>query len=468
MQPPLPEALLARLSDFLAVHMGLSFPKERWIDLARGIAAAAGAFRFADTESCIRWLLSETVTRNQIEVLASHLTVGETYFFREKAGLEALEQHILPKLLAARADSTHALRIWSAGCCTGEEAYSIAMVLDRAIPDAKAGSVSILATDINPDFLRKAAQGVYGEWSFRGAPAWIRGRHFKNRRDGRFELHARLRKKVTFSYLNLAEDVYPSPANGTNAMDVIFCRNVLMYFTPERTKAVAANLYRALAHGGWLIVGAAEASGALFPQFSAIEFPGAVLYRKGGAADHPSAAAVEHGAPPSAAEPHVPFAQTLPVPSGRAASRAVESVVQNEVPPRPGDGEALSRKARMHANRGRLAEAAEWCEKAIAAEKMNPAHHYLLAAIQQEQGRADAAAESLKRALYLDPDYGLAYFALGNLRLAQARHREARRHFTTALELLAKHAHDEVVAGSDGVTAGRLAEIVASALASLP
>ena len=468
MQPPLPETLLSRLSDFLAAHMGLSFPKERWNDLAGGIAAAARTFHFADTEACIRWLLSGTATRNQIEVLAGHLTVGETYFFREKAGLEALEQHILPELLAARADSTRALRIWSAGCCTGEEAYSIAMVLDRAIPDAQAWNVAMLATDINPDFLRKAVQGVYGEWSFRDAPVWIRGRHFKNRRDGRFELHPRLRKKVTFSYLNLAEDVYPSPANGTNAMDVIFCRNVLMYFTPERAKAAAANFYRALVHGGWLIVGAAETSGALFSQFSAIEFPGAVLYRKGGGADHPSAAAVEHWAPPRAAEPPVTLAQAPAVPRGRATSHAAETVPQNKMAPQPGDGDALSRKARMHANRGHLAEAALWCEKAIAADKMNPAHHYLLAAVQQEQGWADAAAESLKRALYLDPDYGLAYFALGNLRLVQARHREARRHFTTALELLAKHAHDEVVAGSDGVTAGRLAEIVASALASLP
>ena len=474
MRRDLPEPLLCRLSDFLAAHTGLSFPQERWNDLERGISAAAQAFRFADAESCVLWLLSASPTRNQVEVLASHLTVGETYFFRERASLEAMEQHILPELLHARGDSERHLRIWSAGCCTGEEAYSIAMILDRVIPDAKAWNVSILATDINPNFLRKAVEGVYGEWSLRDTPSWIRQRHFKKKRDGRFELHPHMRKKVTFSYLNLADDVYPSLANGTNAMDVVFCRNVLMYFTPERAKAVAANFYRALVDGGWLVVSPAETSNVLFSPFSAIEFPGAVLYRKSGGADRLPAATGRRQAL-SVAEPHDPSPQATiaspgpalreesPPQPDQAAARRV-----NEALPGQGDGEAFSRTARIRANQGHLAEAIEWCEKAIAADKLNPAHHYLLAAIRQEQGQAEAAVRSLKRALYLDPDCGLAHFALGNLRLSQARHREAKRHFTNALELLAKHAHDEVVAGSDGVTAGRLVEIATSALSSLP
>lgn len=480
MRRALPEPLLCRLSDFLAIHLGLSFPQERWDDLERGISAAAREFRFADAESCVLWLLSGTPTRNQVEVLASHLSVGETYFFREKASLEALEQHILPELLRTRVDSGRYLRIWSAGCCTGEEAYSIAMILDRVIPDAKAWNVSLLATDINPNFLRKAAQGVYGEWSFRDVPSWIRERHFKKKRDGRFELQPRLRKKVVFSYLNLADDVYPSLTNGTNAMDVIFCRNVLMYFTPERTRAAAARFYRALADGGWLIVSPAETSHALFSAFSAIEFSGAVLYRKSGGADGPSVAA-EWRPPLSAAEPRAPFMRLPGTSPERIAPQAMETASAegpqpdrvaaeqvNEAWPGRGDADALPRMARICANQGRLADAIEWCEKAIAADKLNPAHHYLLAVIRQEQGQAEAAVRSLERALYLDPGCGLAHFALGNLRLSQARHREAKRHFTNALELLAKHTQDEVIAGSGGVTAGRLVEIVASVLSGLP
>jgi chemotaxis protein methyltransferase CheR len=124
--------------------------------------------------------------------------------------------------------------------------------------------------------------------------------------------------------------------------------------------------------------------------------------------------------------------------------------------------------ARACANLGRLAEAVEWCEQAIAADKLNPAYQYLFATIQQEQGQNDAAAQSLTRALYLDPDFVLAHFALGNLRLAQGRRREAELHFDTALALLHAHPHDEPLPESEGLTAGRLTEIITSVRASLP
>ena len=473
MRRALPDSLLSGMSEFVAARMGLNFPRERWRDLERGIAAAACEFELPDAESCARALLSAPLTQTQIEVLASHLTVGETYFFREKKSFEALEVHILPELLCARRGAERRLRIWSAGCCTGEEPYSVAMLLDRLIPDAEAWNVTILATDINPRFLRKAAEGVYGEWSFRDTPGWVRERYFKKRRDGRFELQPRIRKRVTFSHLNLATDVYPSLANNTNAMDVILCRNVLMYFTAERALQVAANCHRALVDGGWLIVSPTETSNVLFSGFAAAEFSGAVLYRKASDAA-PSFAATGYRPPVHSVmfppEPVAPpaqsvvSAQTLPEPPEQTA--AVES--SDTLAQRQEHRAAFARTARACANEGRLAEAVEWCEKAIAADRLNPAHYYLLATVRHEQGEIDAAAQSLTRALYLDADFALAYFALGNLRLAQGRRREAGRHFANALAMLRARPHDETLPESDGLTAGRLAEIIASVLASQP
>src|SRR3989304_7675164 len=151
-EPPiaLPDALLSRLSDFLESQMGLHFPRERWRDLERGIAAASKGSGYAEAESYIHWLLSAPLMRTQIEGLASHLTVGETYFFREQRSLDILEQQILPELLRARAQSEKHVRIWSAGCCSGEEPYSIAMVVDGLIPDLDQWNLTILATAINP------------------------------------------------------------------------------------------------------------------------------------------------------------------------------------------------------------------------------------------------------------------------------------------------------------------------------
>jgi len=441
--------------------MGLNFPQERWSDLERGIAAVAPEFGFADAESCARWLLSTPLTHPMIETLASHLTVGETYFFREPRSLEALEDRILPALLHARHGAERRLRIWSAGCCTGEEPYSIAMLLERLIPDQRGWNITILATDINPKFLRKAAEGVYGEWSFRGAPAWLRERYFKKRRDGRFEIVPHLKRKVTFSYLNLADDAYPSLANNTNAMDVIFCRNVLMYFTPDRVKETARNYYRALVDGGWLIVSPAETSNALFAPFAAVAFPGVVLYRKIAETEH-RAAVVQYPSPAL-----VLPAEALTPPQPRVAETTHAAPI-HDAPSKPDDYAALSRNARECANQGQLTEAAAWCEKAIAADKLNPAHYYLLATIQQEQGRHEASAQSLQRALYLDPDFVLAHFALGNLRLSQGRRREAERQFDNALALLKQHPAEEILPESEGLSAGRLNEIIASVRSSLP
>lgn len=473
----LPDSLLLRLSGFVESQIGLHFPKERWRDLERGIAAAARESGYKEVQAYIHWLLAAPLTRTQIEGLASHLTVGETYFFREKRSLDILEQQILPELFRARTPTEKHLRIWSAGCCTGEEPYSIAMLLDRLIPDLEKWNVTILATDINPQFLRKAAQGVYGEWSFRDTPGWLKERYFTKRQDGRFEIQPRIRRMVTFSYLNLAEDAYPSLVNSTNAMDLILCRNVLMYFAQERAKKVVDKLHRSLVDGGWLITSPAETSTVLFSAFAAVEFSGAFLYRKM-AAGGPRTVAVRHPVPwydGEATAPHAPELAAFSVARSAFAPEVLheagaEPATQSEDvnSPERDARETPRRKARACANEGRLAEAVEWCEKAIAADKLNPAHYYLLAAICQEQGQSETAERALGRALYLAPDFALAHFALGNLCLSGARQREARRHFDNALVLLRACPAEALLPESDGLSAGRLVEIIASAQASLP
>lgn len=233
------EILFSQLSELIAARMGLYFPKARWHDLERGIASAAPEFGLKDVESCIQWLLSSPWTQSQIEILAVHLTVGETYFFREKRGFDLLEEHILPELIGSRRGVQKHLRIWSAGCATGEEPYSIAILLHQVLPDLKDWDITILATDMNPRFLQRASEGVYGEWSFRDTPIWIKERYFKKKESHRFEILPQIQRMVTFSYLNLAEDADPSFLNHPQAIDVIFCRNVLIYFAPERAKALS-------------------------------------------------------------------------------------------------------------------------------------------------------------------------------------------------------------------------------------
>src|SRR6266478_2104053 len=129
MAEPLSEPTLFKLSEVIANQLGLHYPRQRWRDLERGMQSAARAFGGSDAEACAQWLLSAPLNKSKIEILAGELTVGETYFFREKRSFEILAEHVLPELMRARQGAEQRLRIWSAGCCTGEEPYSVAILL---------------------------------------------------------------------------------------------------------------------------------------------------------------------------------------------------------------------------------------------------------------------------------------------------------------------------------------------------
>ena len=122
MLPALDRLLLGEVSGIIAQRMGLHFPEERWPDLARGLQTAGQELGFDTPDATLAWLRTRELTTRQVETLASHLTVGETYFFWDRASFEVLERDILPPLIASRAGTSRTLRLWSAGCCTGEEA----------------------------------------------------------------------------------------------------------------------------------------------------------------------------------------------------------------------------------------------------------------------------------------------------------------------------------------------------------
>lgn len=455
-------------SEFLGRQLGWHFPAERWSELERKTGDIASAFGLQDAESCARWLLSQPLTKGQVDVLASHLTVGETYFFREQRTFEILEQQVLPRLIEAHASAGRRLRIWSAGCCTGEEPYSIAMLLDRLIADFDRWDVMILATDINPQFLRKAAIGIYGEWSFRDTPGWFRERYFKQTARGSWEVRPSLRKRVTFSHVNLASDSYPSSLTNTDAMDLILCRNVLMYFTPDSAKAVVERLYRSAVTDGWLVVSPAEASRSLLAPFELVQFPGATLCRK----TDPSTEQTEDRRSSEQTWPHDATSTYPPHVHGHDRREQLDPPPVERAPatlapslPTPADpsvhpAREYHSKARLCADRGQLVEGAEWCRKAIQLERMNPAHRYLLATIQQEIGQLDLAVQTLGNALYLDPDYILAHFCMGRLRLAQGRWRDAWRSLDVARALLQHLPPEAILADSDGLAAARLDEVI--------
>jgi chemotaxis protein methyltransferase CheR len=495
----LPDALLSQFSDWIAARLGLSFPRTRWRDLERAIQSTARELRFADGESCLRWLLSAALTEQQLAIVASHLTVGETYFFRDKRVFDVLERHILRALIRCRRCTERRLRIWSAGCSTGEEAYSLAILLSRMIPARQDWHITILATDINPHALRKAALGIYSDWSFRDGPPGLREKYFKRTKDGRFEIAPQLKALVTFASLNLADDVYPAAKTNTQAMDIVVCRNVLMYVEPQQAQAMIERLCRALVEGGWLLVSPVETALVARPEMVAVRFGDTTLYQKNTSLGPPrratdgtacrlparsgvslalSATCEAYSLPQAERRHPLPLAgmgrrPTTPEPAQSGAAvrhvpgreAAVAEVALAPLSRRPDDGERLALLARAYANQGQLGEAARWCHRAIAADKLNPAWLRLLASILQEQGHTEEAIAALQRALYLDHNDALAHFALGHLCRRQGRQWESSRHFRNALAILRGYQPDQVLPESAGITAGQLIEIIGATLA---
>ena len=558
-----PQTTLALFAKFIAKAMGLHFTPERLFELDQKMVAAAKEAGYPDVEQYQLWLMSVPLSRELLETLASALTIGETYFLRDPRSYQVLEQELIPGLLARRRGTERSLRIWSAGCSSGEEAYTLAILLSRAIPDLANWNISLLATDINPQALERGRQGIYSQWSFRNSPPWLMD-YFSKTAEGRFEITPRIRTMVHFDHMNLADNSAAAQCAGTDFLDIIFCRNVMLYFEPIQIERTIARFHAALRDGGWLFVGPTEVDPRFTKGFTCLRFPGAFVLRKGvekqdaapGPASawglapqvpvplppvplpprHPSPAPFRDGArcadlESSSTRGATPGACTMapshagssgasdrgdrglapqvPVPlsaagdrPGPALDRQGSSKVGPQLPTAPdpastgrqpdtpdGSAEALAlyqagsyekaadsvRRtllagpqsaetlmlgARSLANIGRFSEAREFCEAAIAADRLSAQGHYLLSIILEQLGELAAAANSLKNVLFIDQDHLLAYFALGNLSRQAGDAAGSERNFANALQLLERRDAHEVLPEAEGMTAGHLAQII--------
>lgn len=455
----LSDDLHRKLAEVLEERLGLYFPAQKWADLDRGLAASAPELGFGSLEECAQSLVHGPIREHAMEVLAVHLTIGETYFFRDPAIFRALEERVLRDLIASRRKTTRRLRLWSAGCCTGEEPYSLAILLARMIPDIEQWDVTLLATDVNPRFLARASQGYYRAWSFRGTSPIVQKSCFTMIDKHQFQIRERYRRMVTFASLNLAEDTYPSILNNTNAMDLILCRNVLMYLTAAKAKRAAENLHDCLVEGGWLVVSATEAPQDYFSPFETVNFDGATFYRK---THH--APPHQPVTPPRPLRPHLtPHPRTPP--ADRAGDKEPAKSRQAAPTSRaPAEDEVVvtaMAEARRYANEARLDEALEWCDRAIEADKLDPVPYYLRAAILHEKAENAEAITALKRALYLNSGFVMAHFTLATLLRIQGRTKEADKHFHNAAALAAVAPPNEVLPESGGITAARLSTLIA-------
>jgi chemotaxis protein methyltransferase CheR len=316
-------------------------------------------------------------------------------------------------------------------------------------------NITILATDFNRRVLRKAATGMYGAWSFRNPPPWLM-KYFRRKDNHLFEIIPEIRRMVTFSYLNLVTDVYPPAMNDGQAIHVIFCRNVLMYLSPEHIKKIGQQFFASLCNDGWLITSGSELLPHLFSPLVPVNLRGTVLFRKPLTAAPPKKMVLELlqvNMPPT-------FISQAPIGFSKPHQGDQEQPVSPSKHVPVGTKDEERNAVFSLANQGRLSEAILLCESSLLRDKLNHYLHFLHAKILLEQNKEQEALSSLRRVIYLDPGFVLGHFTMGNLFRRQGNSRKAEKSYANVIDLLSTLRNDALLDESEGLTAGRLREII--------
>ncbi len=484
------EKLLNNFKEFISEKTGLRIRSQDAENLHRIILARTRFQKLSSPEEYYNLLHTSTdESKLELQELAALLTVGESYFFRDKGQFELLRGAILPDLINRRKGS-RTLRIWSAGCSTGEEPYSLAMLINELLPQREDWNILILGTDMRDDFLRKAKSGVYSDWSFRMVPPEIRDKYFHRKRD-MWELDARIRHMVTYRLGNLLNDKFPSHENELHDLDLVLCRNVFIYYHKNAVSAIVEKLSDTLNEGGYLMTAHGELYSSLPKILEPRMFPESLVYQKIKDVSACIAAfAIQlPGFVKSAAREAIPaMPQLPPTPPLKAQDAGVSHTKttarhqQTSAPhisevevlfrqgaytetielgklfisQNPGNCKALYLIAAAYANLGEHANAFEYLQQTTKADPFAFEPYYLRAHIAGENGDPEAAKEALKKVIYLKPSSVAAYLELAALYENEGDAERALKMRKSAVEILQALPQHAVIEPYDNMTAAKL------------
>jgi chemotaxis protein methyltransferase CheR len=441
------------LKNYVLQHTGLCYYADKDDDFAARLSRRFSTCGIEKCDAYLRLLGDPQTGKTEMDCLVGELTIGETYFFRQQEHFNLLRHTIIPNILERNRES-RALRVWSAGCATGAEPYSISLLLQQEFGRQLAGwDVSILATDINVDFLAQAKAAAYPEWTLRDLPKDLRNRYF-TRENSLWHLRPELSGNVIFQYHNLAGDV--ELPGSFEKFDLIACRNVIIYFSREGTMRVIERLHRSLSPGGWLLVGYAELNMGMFRTFETLSTIEATAYRK--PLDNTQAVRAEI--------PWQPLVWKEPgeMPDAKRQTREpdAEPVLPATAPASP----VLPTvdDVRTLADTGNWDVATRLAETLVESDSLNPATHFTSALIHEHQGSVQRARAEFLRAIYLDRNFALAHYHLGTSLLSTLELEPANRCFRNALEILTALPDDEPIQYGDSLTAGELRSLAAAHL----
>ncbi len=272
---PLSEDVFRLLRDYLSDYCGIYFDEKSKPIFERRLNRRLKLNHLKDFREYYRLLLYDIKRDEELQAIIDILTVNETYFFRGEAQMAAFRDEILPEL-KEKNKSTRTINIWSAPCSTGEEPYTLAiLILENG--GFSGWDVNILGSDISQRVITSARKGIYRETSFRATEEYFLKKYFTKETDGGARISDAAKSLVNVNLLNLF-DAYKTKF--VNPMDVIFCRNLLIYFNQPAREKVVTNLYNALKEGGYLLLGASESLMNITTLFKLIHLKNDIVYQK--------------------------------------------------------------------------------------------------------------------------------------------------------------------------------------------
>jgi chemotaxis protein methyltransferase CheR len=433
---PLSDAQFGALTKLLRDTAGLSFDDTRRESLAYSVTERMQAAGCGDVAAYLS-LVSGDAGAEERQALLDEVTIPETHFFRNPPQIRALRTHVLPELLK-QAASAKRLRIWSAGCSTGEEPYSIAMLVRELIPDTSGWDGRIVATDVSTRALAAARAARYGERSFVMTDPVDQQRFFVlDSMAGNYVVRDEVRELVEFRHHNLVTD---APPFRPGEVDLVLCRNVTIYFDRSTTKRLMDRLHGCLREGGYLFLGHAETLWQISDDFTLVPLGDAFVYRR------PDPKAERRHVLPERRtedEPRPTKADRRRGPLDRRRPRA--AMPSPAVSTTPVDTEPDPLVAvRTAVADGRYAEAADLAAEVVTASPLRSEAHYLHGVALTNRGQHAEALVVLRKAVYLDPDDGFAHFLLAGALDRLGEHVAAARSYRAAAETLGRRRIDAV------------------------
>ncbi len=376
----------------------------------------------------------------ELRRLLDHLSVQDTQFFRNLPQFDALRKYVIPEIVQRKSNGHRNLRFWSAGCSTGQEPYSLAMAVLDVLPDADSWNIQILGTDLSENSLAMAERGWYQERKLTGIDRNHRERYFRES-DGGYVVAEPLRRMVHFARHNMVTDSLPISIFGT--CDIVFCRNVIIYFTHETAKYVIEHFFDILNPGGYLFLGHSETLWKMSAKYSLVEMGDAFIYKKSlprsieGRRFIPDRRLRELPLPPD-------VVTDRRVEGGRRNVRQAKDLVMSKNPEidsgtsetKPPRADPLIMKARASIDLGGYEKAIELLNDAVKQNGDTVEVHFLLGLAHERGNDLELAVEAFRRAICCDNTYSLAYFHVANAMERLGRCKSAVKEYRNAAKAL--------------------------------